>query len=62
MVASEAGRVTAVRILLAGGADPAAADNDGWSPLAFAARAGAAAVVKELLDAGAPVDPRDCVS
>lgn len=61
MCACESGRVGAARLLLAAGADPNAADCDGWTPLAFAARGGHLATVKELLDAGAKVDPRDCV-
>jgi ankyrin repeat protein len=62
MCACEGGRVMAVRALLAAGADACSGDADGWSPLAFAARGGHLPVVKELLDAGAKVDPRDCVS
>lgn len=62
MVASECGRTAAVRMLVGAGADPNATDSDGWTPLAFASRGGHITVVKELLDAGAKVDPRDCVS
>lgn len=62
MCAAEHGRTAAVRVLLASGADACAVDNDGWTPLAFAARGGHAAVVRELVDAGARVDARDCVS
>lgn len=62
MLASENGRVAAVRLLLASGADAGAADADGWTPLAFAARGGHLSIAKELLDAGARVDSRDCVS
>ncbi|XP_072943714.1 uncharacterized protein Arms isoform X2 [Epargyreus clarus] len=60
MCASENGRVAAVRLLLAAGADACASDADGWTPLAFAARGGHLPAVKELLDAGAKVDTRDC--
>lgn len=61
MCACESGRTAAVRLLLGAHADPNAADADGWTPLAFAARFGHLDIVKELLDAGARVDPRDCV-
>lgn len=62
MLASDNGRADAVRLLLGAGADATAADADGWTPLAFAARGGHLAIAKELLDAGAKVDARDCVS
>lgn len=62
MCACESGRTAAVRLLLGAHADANAADADGWTPLAFAARFGHLDIVKELLDAGARVDPRDCVS
>lgn len=62
MCASESGRLSAVRSLLGAGADACAADTDGWTALAFAARGGHLSVVQELLDAGAQVDSRDCVS
>lgn len=62
MCASEKGRVEAVRLLVGAGADACAADVDGWTPLAFAARGGHLAVVTEILDAGALIDSRDCVS
>lgn len=62
MLASENGRAAAVRLLLGAGADANAADADGWTPLAFAARGGHIAIAKDLLDAGAKVDSRDCVS
>lgn len=62
MCACENGRVAAARMLLAAGADASAADSDGWTPLAFAARGGHLTIAKELLDAGARVDSRDCVS
>lgn len=62
MGACENGRTAAARLLLGAGADANAADADGWTPLAFAARFGHLDIVKELLDAVACVDPRDCVS
>lgn len=62
MCASENGRVSAVRLLLGAGADACAADTDGWTPLAFAAKGGHLPVVQELVDAGARIDSRDCVS
>ncbi|XP_061383302.1 kinase D-interacting substrate of 220 kDa B isoform X2 [Danaus plexippus] len=60
MVASESGRLSAVRLLLGAGADACAADGDGWTSLAFAARGGHLAVVQELIDAGVVIDSRDC--
>ncbi|XP_013180376.1 PREDICTED: kinase D-interacting substrate of 220 kDa isoform X4 [Papilio xuthus] len=60
MCAAEQGRVGAVRVLVAAGADVCAADADGWTSLAFAARGGHLLVMRELLDAGAHVDSRDC--
>lgn len=62
MSAAEAGKTAAARVLLAAGADANLADADGWTPLAFAARGGHLPLAKELLDAGAQVDSRDCVS
>lgn len=62
MCAAEQGRVGAVRVLVGAGADVCAADADGWTPLAFAARGGHLPVMREMLDAGAQVDSRDCVS
>jgi ankyrin repeat protein len=48
-----------VRELLAGGANPGAAADDGWTPLHFAAQAYAPEICEALLRAGAPVDPAD---
>lgn len=62
MCACESGQSAAARALLAAGADAGACDADGWTPLAFAARGGHLPIVKDLLDAGARVDLRDCVS
>ncbi|VVC99294.1 unnamed protein product [Leptidea sinapis] len=44
MCGAERGSVEGVRLLLGAGADPCAADADGWSPLAFAAKGGHLAV------------------
>jgi ankyrin repeat protein len=48
-----------VRQLLASGADPGASDDNGWTPLHFAAQSRAKDIAKLLLDVGAPIDPRD---
>src|SRR5690606_8577629 len=42
-----------VRELLGSGADPNAADVDGWPVLAWAVRSGHAGITEALLDAGA---------
>ena len=46
----------AVDLILAAGADPATADNDGWTPLHTAGMAGHADLARRLVAAGAPVD------
>ncbi|MCY3971656.1 MAG: ankyrin repeat domain-containing protein [Acidobacteria bacterium] len=46
----------AIDLILAAGADPATADNDGWTPLHSAGMAGHADLVRRLVAAGAPVD------
>ncbi len=46
----------AVDLILAAGADPATADNDGWTPLHTAGMAGHADLALRLVAAGAPVD------
>jgi len=56
--AAENGHATTVSKLLAMGADPNTADEDGWTSLHFAARAGHAEVVQQLLGAGVEVDAR----
>ena len=48
-----------VERLIAGGANPNAADDNGWSPLHFAAQANSAAIAKLLLVAGAQIDAAD---
>lgn len=53
------GDVDVLRVLLAEGADPGAADADGWTPLHFAAQAQAPLVVEALLAAGVTVDAAD---
>lgn len=54
------GDVDGLRVLLvAEGADPGAADIEGWTPLHFAAQARAPLAVEVLLAAGATVDATD---
>ncbi len=56
------GDIVTIQALLAGGADPNAADNSsirGWTPLMSAAKAGSADAVKALLKANANVDARN---
>jgi ankyrin repeat protein len=52
------GHVGTVRVLLAGGADPNVADENGWTPLIHAADIGNADVVEELLLRKAHVDSK----
>ncbi|MEU6229618.1 ankyrin repeat domain-containing protein [Streptomyces sp. NPDC047042] len=53
------GDADGLRVLLAGGADPEAADDAGWTPLHFAAQAQAPSAVEVLLAAGAAADAAD---
>ncbi len=46
----------AIDLILNAGADPATADNDGWTPLHTAGMAGHADLARRLVEAGAPVD------
>lgn len=49
----------AIRLLLAGGLDPDAADDDGETPMHLAAAAGDSFALQALLAAGADVNPRN---
>jgi len=51
--------VRQVEQLLESGIKPDSPDDDGWTPLHFAAQGNASVVMTMLLDAGAPVDARD---
>ncbi|MGA5296077.1 ankyrin repeat domain-containing protein [Streptomyces koyangensis] len=53
------GDLESLRVLLAGGAGPEAADAAGWTPLRFAAQAQAPSAVEVLLAAGASVGAVD---
>lgn len=53
------GRLDAVSMLLANGADPRHADREGSTPLHHAARSTDPAVAAQLLDAGADIDALD---
>jgi len=57
--ASAAGDVPTVHRLLAEGADPNAADDNGMTPLHFATQESRLEVALILLDAGASVDSMD---
>ena len=56
--AAKQGDVTAVRSLLAGGADPNEARGDGLTPLHMAAQGGHIEVVRVLIDGGAKADAK----
>jgi hypothetical protein len=51
--------VARVHSLVESGLDVNATDERGWTPLMWAARAGASEIVRLLLDAGADPTPRD---
>jgi uncharacterized protein len=53
------GDVERLKALLAGGADPDAADTDGWRPLHLAAQAQDAVAIEALVAVGAARDPVD---
>ncbi len=56
---SAAAPAVAVRLLLAGGLDPNAVDDDGETPMHLAAAAGDYSALQALLAAGADVNPRN---
>jgi ankyrin repeat protein len=56
--ACEAGRTRAVEAMLAGGADVAATDDDGWTALHFAASEGGADLCELLLSRGLRADAK----
>lgn len=58
-MAARQGHAALVTILLDAGADPDAADAEGWTPLRAAAWGGHAAAVNVLLQRGAQVDACD---
>ena len=60
MRAAEAGNLMVVARLLDLGADPTLSDPKGTTALHLAAVTGDDGVVELLINAGAPVDPRDC--
>ena len=53
------GRLDEVLRLLAAGADANVRDDNGWSPLHFAAQSASAQIAEALLATGAEVDPRN---
>lgn len=53
------GDAAKVKAILATGLSPGAPDDNGWTPLHFAAQAWALDICVALLDAGAPVDAQD---
>jgi ankyrin repeat protein len=59
VAAARAGEVDLVDSLLAGGADPNAADVEGWLPLVEAATKGHTDVVVGLIEAGAELEAKD---
>jgi cytohesin len=61
LVAAQAGHPAVVDLLLAGGANPAAARDDGWNALHAVADGGSAAIARRLIGAGTPADAREAV-
>lgn len=61
MVVISRGLMGFTRELLARGADFQAEDNDNWSPLLYAAKAGHFEIVQMLVDHGADIEHRDMV-
>jgi ankyrin repeat protein len=59
MYAALEGKADIVRLLLEGGADPNAQDQDNWTPLHFAAQSYDALVASILLEFGATLDVRN---
>ena len=57
--AAAEGRDIEVSQLLAAGANPNAQDDNGWTPLHFAAQSVSVGVTKALLDAGVNTELRD---
>lgn len=57
--AAAGGDAERLRMLLAAGADPGAADGSGWTPLHFAAQARSPLAIEILLATGAAVDAAD---
>ena len=53
------GHVEIVQLLLSAGADKDKADNNGWTPLIWAAGGGHVEIVRLLLAAGADKDKAD---
>ena len=53
------GELSAVRWLVANGADPGAKDNECWTPLHYAAQEHRPDIARSLLDGGALVDAAD---
>lgn len=52
-------RLQVVERLFAAGADRCRTDDEGWSPLEYAARCGHATIVKAFLETGSEVDITD---
>lgn len=61
MVVASRGQINFVREFLARGADVQAEDNDSWTALLCATKAGYFDVVQLLVDHGADIEHRDMV-